>query len=119
MSEDKKIKMLEVAKILFLNGVPIEQSKYIGGFIEELNGETQRLEIQLEWYDKTLEEKQKEITKRDKKIGELTNRIEKAKHFIDQVLGYHLNDYKQLEKDVNELYGILMEVDSDESKVVQ
>lgn len=50
---------------------------------------------------------------KDKEIERLNNRIEKAKHFIDQVLGYHLNDYKQLDKDVNELYGILMGVDKE------
>lgn len=53
------------------------------------------------------------IRKQREEIEKLNNRIEKAKHFIDQVLGYHLNDYKQLDKDVNELYGILIGVDKE------
>lgn len=48
MSEEVKIKMLEVAKILFLNGVSKEQAKYIGSFIEEQNAEIEKLQNQLQ-----------------------------------------------------------------------
>ena len=44
--------------------------------IEEQIGTIERLERQLEWYDRTLEEKQKEITKRDKIIKEVRKYIE-------------------------------------------
>ena len=55
-----------------------------------------------------------------KYANEMEERTIKAMHFVDQVLGYHLNSgYEQLDKDVNELYGILMGVDSDESKVIK
>lgn len=42
---------------------------------EEQIGTIERLERQLEWYDRTLEEKQKEITKRDKIIKEVREYI--------------------------------------------
>ena len=37
----------------------------------------------------------------------LENRIDNAINFIDQVLMYHLQDYKQLDEDINTLIGIL------------
>ena len=44
MSEEVKDKMLEVAKILFKNNVPIEQAKFIGDFIETQNNKLQQKE---------------------------------------------------------------------------
>ena len=44
MSDEVKDKMLEIAKILFKNNVPIEQAKFIGNFIETQNNKLQQKE---------------------------------------------------------------------------
>lgn len=43
--------------------------------------------------------------KLDKEV--LQKRMDNAINFIDQVLMYHLHDYKQLDEDCNTLIGIL------------
>lgn len=43
----------------------------------------------------------------DKEIERLNNNKDNAINFIDQVLMYHLRDYKQLDEDINTLIGIL------------
>ena len=49
-----------------------------------------------------------------KYANEMEERIIKAMHYVDQVLGYHLNSgYEQLDKDCNELFGILRWVDKE------
>ena len=61
------------------------------------------------------DEELNEYTKQLEYKNDLLNKIiEKAKHFVDQVLGYHLSSgYEQLEKDCNELFDILIGVDKD------
>lgn len=49
-----------------------------------------------------------------KYANEMEERTIKAMHFVDQVLGYHLSSgYEQLDKDCNELFGILKGVDKE------
>lgn len=78
-----KEKMLEVAKILFLNEVPKEQAKYIGSFIEEQN---------------------KEIEEKDKEIERLKRNIENAKKYVEQ---HRIREMSVVE--VNAMEGILNE----------
>lgn len=56
--------------------------------------------ISLEEYNETIDGLTREIEK-------LNDRIDNAINFIDQVLMYHLQDYKQLDEDCNTLIGIL------------
>lgn len=61
-------------------------------------------------FDK-LQNKNKECKQ---EIERLQKIIFSAMHYVDQVLGYHLSSgYEQLDKDINELYGILMGVDKE------
>lgn len=62
---------------------------------------------------KKLKQQELEINRLYDKVEKLEDRIENAKYFIDQVLMYHLLDYEKLDKDCNELYGILMGKESD------
>ena len=53
-----------------------------------------------------------EVQEQKKEIERLQKIIFNAMHYIDQVLGYHLNSgYEQLDKDCNELFEILKGVD--------
>lgn len=47
------------------------------------------------------------LSKKIKEIERLNNNKDNAINFIDQVLMYHLHDYKQLDEDINTLIGIL------------
>ena len=82
--------------------------------------ETDKLKVEM--YDDVVKEKNKEyieltcrfretcndIKNKDKEIERLQKIIFSAMHYVDQVLGYHLNSgYEQLDKDCNELFGIL------------
>lgn len=54
------------------------------------------------------------VQEQEKEIERLQKIIFSAMHYIDQVLGYHLNSgYEQLDKDCNELFGILKGVDKE------
>lgn len=50
---------------------------------------------------------QGQVVKLETEKINLENRIDNAINFIDQVLMYHLQDYKQLDEDCNTLIGIL------------
>lgn len=55
-----------------------------------------------------------EVQEQKKEIERLQKIIFSAMHYIDQVLGYHLSSgYEQLDKDCNELFGILKGVDKE------
>lgn len=54
------------------------------------------------------------VQEQEKEIERLQKIIFSAMHYVDQVLGYHLNSgYEQLDKDCNELFGILKGVDKE------
>ena len=111
--------MNELQEETFKIKIPLFEPGEFESIDKELNNIDTLTEIVRMATEQVVKEKEQVLSqlvmsKQQKEIERLNNRIEKAKHFIDQVLGYHLNDYKQLEKDVNELYGILRGVDSDE-----
>ena len=63
-----KEKMIEVAKILFLNEVPKEQAKYIGRFIEEQNKEIEQLKEERKTLYRYTSEKGFELVGDDKDV---------------------------------------------------
>lgn len=67
---------------------------------EALEDGSLSLEDEIDYADMTEEEYKKEIER-------LNNNKDNAINFIDQVLMYHLQDYKQLDEDCNTLIGIL------------
>lgn len=108
MNKDKKIKMLEVAKILFLNEVPEEQSKYIGSFIEEQNAEIERLTISLQ--------AQEELTMNEHiKVEKLCSIIKEVREYI-MTNGIHSDYGDKGIDDENKLLEILDKENSNEIK---